>query len=132
MKKYVTIILLVTCCVAGCDNLCDKFLMPRFVISALCLLAIFVYSFLTNKTFQIPKTISFYSYLTFIIVSGLSIIWSRNNGEAVFQEGQYLMGFMVFVIFFNLLKDDYQTTKKMLWYSSAIILIIYLLFDIIH
>lgn len=132
MKKYVTIILLVICCVAGYNNLCDKFLMPRFVLSALCLFAIFVYSFLTNKTFQIPKSISFYSYLAFIIVSGLSIIWSKNHGEAVFQEGQYLMGFMVFVIFFNLLIDDYHTTKKMLWYSSAIILIIYLLFAIIQ
>ena len=132
MKKYVTIILLVICCVAGCDNLCDKFLIPRFVISALCLLAVFVDSFLNNKTFQIPKSISFYSYLAFIVWAGLSIIWSINYGEAMFQEWQYFMGFMVVVVFFNLLMDNYHTTLKMLWYSSAIILIIYLSFAIIQ
>lgn len=132
MKKYVIIFILAICCVSGYGKLYDNYLMPRFVFASFCLLALFVYTAYSHKIYRIPKSNIIYSYSAFIVLSGLSIIWSTNWGEAVFQECLYAMGFMVFMAFFNLMTDYYQNTKKMLWISSAIILIIYLAYAIIQ
>lgn len=132
MKKYIVILIFAICCVAGYGKLYDNYLMPRFVVGSFCLLAFFVYTAYSHMILRIPKSNIIYTYLAFIVLSGISIIWSTNLGEAVFQECQYAMGFMVFMVFFNLMLDNYQNTKKMLWISSAILLIIYLASAIIQ
>lgn len=132
MKKYFIGIALTFCCIAVYGNLYDKFLIPRFVLASLSLLIIFLFVIISRRTLRIPKSNTFYLYLGFVILTGLSIIWSTNLGEAVFQVCQYLMGLMVCIVFYDFLTNEYQVAKKVLWVSAVIILTIYLLFAIIQ
>lgn len=132
VKKTVIGIILIICCVVGYGNLYNKFLMPRFVLTSLSLLALFLFAIFSRKTIRVPKSNTFYIYSVVIVLSGLSVIWSVNFGEAVFQVCQSMMGLMVCLAFFNFLADEYLATKKILWISAAIILIVYLLFAIIQ
>lgn len=128
VKKTVIGIILIICCVVGYRNLYNKFLMPRFVLTSLSLLALFLFAIFSRKTIRVPNSNTFYVYSIFIVLSGLSIIWSVNFGEAVFQVCQFMMGLMVCLAFFNFLEGEYIATKKILWISAAIILMVYLLF----
>lgn len=130
MKKHIVGIFLVICCIVGYKYLYDKFLIPRYILVAAGLMIAFVFASINRRTMKIPKTFVFCLYFAFVLLSGLSVFWSINTGEAIWQACIYLMGLMVCVFFFDLLMDDYQATKKVLWVSSTIILTIFLLFAI--
>lgn len=132
MKKYFIGIALTFCCIAVYGDLYDKFLIPRFVLASLSLLILFLFSIISRESFRVPKSYAFFLYSGFVILTGLSIIWSTNLGEAVFQVCQYLMGLMFCIVFYGFLTDEYQVVKKVLWISAVIILAIYLLFTIIQ
>lgn len=132
MKKHIIGIFLVICCISGYKYLYDKFLMPRYVLVSTGLMIAFVFASIKRRTMKIPKSFVFCFYLFFVLLSGLSVFWCINTGEAIWKACNYIMGLMVCVCFFDLLMEDYQVTKKVLWVSSTIILTVYLLFALIQ
>ena len=133
MKKHILIVIgIVVCCIIGDPHLYDKYLMARHVAASAGLAILFLGALLSKRNITLPKSPVTALYGASVGLCALSILCATNFGEAAFQTSQTLLGFLTCIAFFGLLTDDDQATKKALWISAAIILIVYLTFAIIQ
>ena len=121
---------IVVCCLFGLPNLYDKFMIARFVAAATGLAIVFLFALLGKKRWLVPNTPVFYIYLLFILLCGCSILWATNTAEAVFAFSTQLLTPLIIIAFYSLLSKDRYSTKKALWISATILLVIYLFFAV--
>lgn len=121
---------IVVCSVAGLPNLYDKYLIGRYLLSVGCLLLFFIYALFSKKELLIPKSKVFQVLVVTVLFFGLSIVWALNTGEAVFTYSTWLLALFVIILFYTFLSADYQSTRRVLWICSAMVLVVYLGFAI--
>jgi O-antigen ligase len=121
---------LVVCSLIGLPNLYDKFLISRFVAATTGLAIVFLIALVGKKRWVFPNIPVFYIYLLYTLLCGCSILWATNIAEAVFAFSTQLLTLLVIISFFSFLSKDLQSTKKALWISAAIILVVYLFFAV--
>ena len=120
------------CFLVGSNSVGDKFHIVRYIAISLCLTAIFLYYVFTTKKIVVPNTKLFYIALIFIFLSGLSMIWATDFGEAVFAFSKYIITFLTALVFYNMLQHDKIVTKKMICFASCAILVVYLIVTFIQ
>ena len=121
---------IVVCCLFGLPNLYDKFMIARFVAAATGLAIVFLFALLDKKRWLVPNTSVFYIYLLFTLLCGCSILWATNTAEAIFAFSTQLLTPLIIIVFYSLLSKDCHSTKKALWISATILLVIYLFFAV--
>lgn len=117
----------VVCFLVGSNAVADRFHLARYIATSLCLSAVFLYDAFTVKKRVVPDTRLLYVALAFVALSGLSMLWAADFGEAVFAFSKYLVTFLVALVFYSLLQEDKIATMKMIGVSSSVILAVYLL-----
>lgn len=120
------------CSLVWLPNLYDKFLIARFIATAIGLAILFLFALIGKKCWKVPNTPVFYIYLVFILLCGCSILWATNTAEAVFAFSTQLLTPLIVIVFYSFLSTNQQLTQKALWISAAIILAIYLFFTIVQ
>jgi len=120
------------CSLVWLPNLYDKFLIARFIATAIGLAILFLFDLIGKKCWKVPNTPVFYIYLVFILLCGCSILWATNTAEAVFAFSTQLLTPLLVIVFYSLLSTNKQLTQKTLWISAAIILAVYLFFTIVQ
>lgn len=123
---------IVVCCIIGLPNLYDKFLIPRYIATAVGLAILFLFALVTKKRGHLPDTPVFIPYLLTALISVFSILWATNTAEAVFSASLQVMGFLTTLTAYTLFTGKPLAFKKTLWISSAIILTAYLLFAFVQ
>lgn len=120
------------CSLVWLPNLYDKFLIARFIATAIGLAILFLFALIDKKRWRVPDTPVFYIYLAFTLLCGCSILWATNTAEAVFAFSAQLLTPLIVIVFYSLLSTNKQLTQKALWISAAIILAVYLFFTIVQ
>lgn len=120
------------CSLVWLPNLYDKFLIARFIATAIGLAILFLFALIGKKCWKVPNTPVFYIYLVFTLLCGCSILWATNTAEAVFAFSTQLLTPLIVIVFYSFLSTNQQLTQKALWISAAIILAIYLFFTIVQ
>lgn len=120
-------VMFAVCFLVGSDSVDDRFHLARYVAITLCLSAVFVYNIFTAKKRVIPNIRLFYIAQTFIVLSGISMFWATDFGEAIFAFSKYLVTFLVALVFYGLLQEDSFATRKMIGVSSCAVLVAYLI-----
>ena len=120
------------CSLVWLPNLYDKFLIARFIATAIGLAILFLFALIGKKCWKVPNTPVFYIYLVFTLLCGCSILWATNTAEAVFAFSTQLLTPLIVIVFYSLLSTNKQPTQKALWISAAIILAVYLFFTIVQ
>ena len=120
------------CSLVWLPNLYDKFLIARFIATALGLAILFLFALIGKKCWRVPNTLVFYIYLAFTLLCGCSILWATNTAEAVFAFSTQLLTLLIVIVFYSLLSTNKQLTQKALWISAAIILAVYLFFTLVQ
>lgn len=120
------------CSLVWLPNLYDKFLIARFIATAIGLAILFLFALIGKKRWRVPNTPVFYVYLLFTLFCGCSILWATNTAEAVFAFSTQLLTPLIVIVFYSLLSTNKQPTQKALWISAAIILAVYLFFTIVQ
>lgn len=125
-------IMFLICFLVGSNNVADKFHITRYIAISLCLSAMYLYSVFTSKKMAVPNTKCFYVALVFMILSGISMIWATDFGESVFAFSKYVITFLTALVFYNLLRENHNATKKMIYLASCVILVVYLSVTVIQ
>ena len=120
------------CSLIWLPNLYDKFLIARFIATAIGLAILFLFALIGKKCWKVPNTPVFYIYLVFTLLCGCSILWATNTAEAVFAFSNQLLTPLLVIVFYSLLSTENTLTQKTLWLSAAVILAVYLFFTIIQ
>jgi len=120
------------CSLVWLPNLYDKFLIARFIATAIGLAILFLFALIGKKRWRVPHTPVFYVYLLFTILCGCSLLWATNTAEAIFAFSTQILSLLIIIVFFSLLSTDSLSTQKTLWLSAAVILAVYLFFTIIQ
>lgn len=123
---------LMASCLVGIPYIYDKFLIARYIAAAIGLAILFLHSLFTKKQWLIPNSPVFLTYLLFILLCGCSILWATNTALAIYAFSTLVMGFLVTIIGYTLIRQHPVAFKKTLWYSAAIILSVYLLFTLVQ
>ena len=116
----------------GLPNLYDKFLIARFIATAISLAIVFLFALVRKKRWRVPNTPVFLVYLLFLLLCGCSIIWATNTAEAVFAFACQMLTPLIIILFYSLLSTHCQLTQKALWIGAAVVLAVYLLFAIVQ
>ena len=120
------------CSLVWLPNLYDKFLIARFIATAIGLAILFLFALIGKKRWRVPHTPVFYVYLLFTILCGCSLLWATNTAEAIFAFSTQILSLLIIIVFYSLLSTDSLSTQKTLWLSAAVILAVYLFFTIIQ
>lgn len=120
-------VMFVACFLVGSGSVADRFHLARYIATSLCLAAVFLYDAFTAKKRAVPDTRLLYVALAFVALSGLSMLWAADFGEAVFALSKYLVTFLVALVFYSLLREDTIATRKMIGVSSCAVLVAYLI-----
>ena len=116
----------------GLPNLYDKFLIARFIATAIGLAIVFLFALVRKKRWRVPNTPVFLVYLLFLLLCGCSIIWATNTAEAVFAFACQMLTPLIIILFYSLLSTYCQLTQKAIWIGAAVVLAVYLLFAIVQ
>ena len=116
----------------GLPNLYDKFLIARFIATAIGLAIVFLYALVRKKRWRVPNMPVFLVYLLFVLLCGCSIIWATNTAEAVFAFACQMLTPLIIILFYSLLSTRFQLSKKALWLGAVVVLTVYLLFAIVQ
>jgi O-antigen ligase len=119
-------------CVVGLPNLYDKFLIARFIATAIGLAIVFLFALVRKKRWRVPNTPVFRVYLLFLLLCGCSIIWATNTAEAIFAFACQMLTPLIIILFYSLLSTHCQLTQKALWMGAAVVLAVYLFFTIVQ
>lgn len=120
------------CFLVGSNSVGDKFHIVRYIAISLCMSLIFSYYVFTTKKIVVSNTKLFYITLIFILLSGQSMIWATDFGEAVFAFSKYIITFLTALVFYNMFQHDKIATKKMICFASCAILVVYLIVTFIQ
>ncbi len=120
------------CSLVWLPHLYDKFLIARFIATAIGLAILFLFALIDKKRWRVPDAPVFYIYIAFTLLCGCSILWATNTAEAVFAFSNQLLTPLLVIVFYSLLSTNKQPTQKALWISAAIILAVYLFFTIVQ
>jgi len=120
------------CCLVGLPNLYDKFLVARFIATAIGLAILFLFALVGKKYWRVPHTPVFYVYLFFILFCGCSMLWATNTAEAIYAFANQLLTLLIINVFYSQLSTDGMFMRKALWTSAAVVLTVYLLVAVIQ
>ena len=123
---------LVASCLVGIPNIYDKFLIARYIATAIGLAILFLFSLFSKKRWLVPHTQVFLPYLLITVLCCCSILWTTNTAETVYTASTVVMGFLITLVGYTLCTHDPMTFRKTLWVSAAVILVFYLLFALVQ
>lgn len=121
--KTLSFILIVTA-IAYSPFILDDTLSPRFILTALFLLAFFYVMWREKKSMTINFTILSIAYLLFVFWTCLTSFFSINPGVSYFENGKLILGLGMFFISSYFLEQHFEKFLRSVFSSAIIISII--------